>query len=168
MRILGIDPALSITGFGVVDEAGASLSLVGAGVVKTNAKYALPVRLSKIYRDILGIVRQLSPDCIILEKLYVHYRHPTTAYVLGEARGIICLISSEAGLPLFEYAATRVKKSIVGEGLASKAQIQRMVGNILGLAQLPKHQDTTDALALAITHSYIAKAKVRCFVEDKK
>jgi crossover junction endodeoxyribonuclease RuvC len=156
---LGIDPALSITGYGVIDETNKGLCLVDSGIVKTKSKSPLPERLIAIHQGILEIVVRLKPECIILEKLYVHYRHPTTAYILGQARGIICLISAQAHLPLFEYAATRVKKAIVGEGLASKTQIQRMVGGILGLAQLPKYQDITDALALAIAHSYIARSK---------
>jgi len=159
MRILGIDPALSVTGFGVIDEKQGSLSLVDAGVIKTKSKNSLPERLKIVYQETLDIINRLKPDCIILEKLYVHYRHPTTAYILGQARGIICLVSAEANLPLFEYAATRVKKAVIGSGQASKAQIQRMVVSILGLAYLPKYQDITDALALAVAHSYVANAK---------
>ncbi len=166
MRILGIDPALSITGFGVVDETIDGLSLVDAGVVKTESKHSLPQRLVAIHQGILDTVEKLKPGCIILEKLYVHYRHPTTAYILGQARGIICLISAEVHLPLFEYAATRVKKAIIGQGLASKTQIQKMVAGILGLKQLPKYQDITDALALAIAHSYIARTKRQLFGQN--
>ena len=141
MRILGVDPALSITGFGIIDEKKNGLCLVDAGIVKTRAKDSISIRLAVIYKGIFQRVKQFRPDCIILEKLYVHYRHPTTAYILGQARGIICLVSADADIPLFEYAATRVKKAIVGAGLASKFQVQRMVSNILGLKQLPKHQD---------------------------
>jgi crossover junction endodeoxyribonuclease RuvC len=160
MRILGIDPALSITGFGIVDEAVGGVSLVDAGVVKTKSNSPTPERLAIIYKGVFDVIKELKPDCIILEKVYVHYRHPTTAYILGQARGIICLISAEVKLPLFEYAATRVKKSIVGAGLASKTQIQRMVTNILRMRQMPKYQDITDALALAIAHSYISKSRL--------
>ncbi|MFH1339285.1 MAG: crossover junction endodeoxyribonuclease RuvC [Candidatus Omnitrophota bacterium] len=159
MRILGIDPALSITGYGVIDETNTSLRLVDAGIVKTKSNVLLPERLEQIHKGIFRIVKNFGPDCLVLEKLYVHYRHPTTAYVLGQARGIICLISAQANLFLFEYAATRIKKAIVGRGLASKSQIQRMVTGILGLTELPRYEDITDALALAIAHSYIAKSK---------
>ena len=152
---------MSLTGFGVIDDTISGLSLVDSGIVKTKSNNSLPERLATIHKGILEIVQRLKPDCIILEKLYVHYRHPTTAYILGQARGIICLVSAEANLTLFEYAATRIKKSIVGRGLASKTQIQRMVTSILGLAQLPKYQDITDALALAIAHSYITKSQNR-------
>ncbi len=161
MRIMGIDPALSITGFGAIDETSSGLCLIDAGIVKTKSNISLPARLAIIHQGILKIFKELKPDCIILEKVYVHYRHPTTAYILGQARGIICLASAEVHLPLFEYSATRVKKAIVGGGLASKTQIQRMVTGILGLRQLPKYQDITDALALAIAHSYIAKSNRR-------
>ncbi|MBU0549011.1 MAG: crossover junction endodeoxyribonuclease RuvC [Candidatus Omnitrophica bacterium] len=157
MRILGIDPALSITGYGIIDEKARGLSLVGAGVVQTRAAHALPERLAVIYREITRIVQDFNPDCMVLEKLYVHYRHPTTSYILGQARGIICLVCAQKELSFFEYAATRVKKAIVGAGLASKAQVQRMVSGSLGLAQLPKYKDITDALALAIAHSYISR-----------
>jgi crossover junction endodeoxyribonuclease RuvC len=164
MRILGIDPALSITGFGIIEETISGLSLIEAGIVETKSSHSLPARLATIHQGILRVVRDFKPDCVILEKIYSHYRHPTTAYILGQARGIICLISAQAHLSLFEYAATRVKKAIVGEGLASKTQVQRMVGGILGLKQLPKSQDMTDALALAIAHSYISKTKRRLSV----
>ena len=157
---------MSITGFGVIDETISGFSLVDAGVVETKSKYSLPLRLATIYKGILKIVQEYKPGCIILEKLYVHYRHPTTAYILGEARGIICLISAQVQLPLFEYAATRIKKAIVGRGLASKTQVQRMVTGILGLAQLPKYEDITDALALAISHSYIAKSKRQLRIKE--
>ena len=158
MRILGIDPALSITGYGVIDESPNGLSLVKAGIVETKSRSSLPVRLDAIYNGVLSIVKYFRPDCLILEKLYVHYRHTTTAFILGQARGVICLISAQSQVPLFEYSATRIKKAIIGKGLASKTQIQRMVANSLDLAQLPKYQDITDALALAIGHSYIIKA----------
>ena len=161
MRILGIDPALSITGFGIIDETNGSLSLVEAGIIKTEIRHPLPVRLVKIYGEIRLIVERTNPNCMVLEKLYVHYRHPTTAYILGQARGVICLVSAEMNLPLFEYAATRVKKAILGNGLASKSQIQKMIAATIGLKQLPKYLDITDAIALAITHSYIFKSKCR-------
>ncbi len=159
---------MSITGYGLVEQTTHGLSLVDMGIVRTKPKHSLPARLATIYQDILQIVEKSKPDCLILEKLYVHYRHPTTAHILGQARGIICLISVKAHLPLFEYAATRVKKAIVGQGLASKAQVQRMVTTILGLRQLPKYQDITDALALAIAHSYINKTKSQLNVQGQK
>jgi crossover junction endodeoxyribonuclease RuvC len=114
-------------------------------------------RLDKIYRAITKLIVDSKPECMVLEKLYAHYRHPTTAYILGQARGVICLACAAKNIPLVEYAATRVKKAIIGQGLASKFQVQRMVASLLNLNSIPKYTDVTDALALAIAHSYIIK-----------
>ena len=160
MRILGVDPALSITGYGIIDFNKNRLSLLEAGIVRTSPRQTLTERLDKIYRAIDKLIFDTKPDVMVLEKLYVHYRHPTTAYLLGQARGVICLACAKKNIPLFEYAATRVKKAIVGNGLASKYQVQRMVVNILSLKTIPRYTDVTDALALAITHSYIIKSKI--------
>ncbi len=97
---------------------------------------------------------------MVLEKLYAHYHHPTTAYLLGHARGVIYLAAAEAGIPVVEYAATRIKKAIVGKGQASKYQVQRMVGNLLNLKKMPEYMDVSDALALAIAHSNIIKFRL--------
>ena len=160
MRILGIDPALTVTGYGVIDFNKNRLSLLEAGIVKTSARQNLTERLNKIYQAVVKLIFDTKPDVMVLEKLYAHYRHPTTAYLLGQARGVICLACAKENVPLFEYAATRVKKAIVGEGQASKYQVQRMIVNILKLKTIPRYTDVTDALALAITHSYIIKAKI--------
>jgi crossover junction endodeoxyribonuclease RuvC len=160
MIIVGIDPALTTTGYGVIDVQGNKLSLIEAGIICTSSKEALPVRMNKIYQAVTKLISDTKPDCLVLEKIYAHYRHPTTAYVLGHARGVICLACAVKDVVLIEYAATRVKKSIVGQGLASKLQVQRMVASILNLNSIPKYTDVTDALALAIAHSYIAKHKL--------
>jgi crossover junction endodeoxyribonuclease RuvC len=157
MIILGIDPALRITGYGVIDAKNNKLSLLEAGIVTTSSRDILPRRLDKIYRAVTKLISDTRPDVMVLEKLYAHYRHPTTAYLLGEARGTICLACATKNIFFVEYAATRVKKAIVGRGLASKNQVQRMVASILNLNSVPKYTDVTDALALAIAHSYIAK-----------
>ncbi len=160
MKILGIDPALSITGYGLIDTKKDKLSLIEAGIVKTSAKEKTPQRLDKLYHGIEKLISDTEPEVLVLEKLYAHYRHPTTAYILGQARGVICLACAEKKIPLAEYAATRVKKAILGCGSASKYQVQRMVASLLNLNQLPKYNDVTDALALAIAHSYIVKCKI--------
>ena len=115
-------------------------------------------RLLKIHSEITQIIKHYTLDAVILEKLYAHYKHPITACLLGHARGIICLACAQNNITLFEYAATRVKKSILGMGHASKLQIQHMVLRELSLAS--PHEislDVTDALALAIAHSHITK-----------
>jgi len=160
MRILGIDPALTVTGYGVIDFKNNKLALLEAGIITTQAKETTPKRLDKIYGAVTRLITDTRPDVIVLEKLYAHYRHPTTAFLLGQARGVICLACARENIPLVEYAATRVKKAIVGRGLASKYQVQRMVANILSLNKLPKYTDVTDALGLAIAHSYIMRFKI--------
>jgi crossover junction endodeoxyribonuclease RuvC len=160
MVILGVDPALSITGYGVITVKNKVPYLVEAGIVSTSAASPLPVRLDKIHRALLKLISDIKPDCLVLEKLYAHYRHPTTAYLLGQARGVICLACAKQGLPLVEYAATRIKKAIVGKGLASKSQVQKMVAHTLNLKDIPKYTDVTDALALAIAHSAIIRAGI--------
>ncbi len=159
MIILGIDPALSVTGYGVIDFTRNKLSLIEAGIIATSPKQEVSARLGKIHRLVRQLIRDTKPDVLVLEKLYAHYRHPTTAYVLGQARGVICLACALEKLPLVEYAATRVKKAVVGKGLASKYQVQRVVVSMLRLEQLPKYTDVTDALALAIAHSHTVKYK---------
>ncbi len=160
MIILGLDPALTITGYGVIQVKGSVLGLREAGIIRTCAKDPTPKRLDKIYRGVIKLIEDTKPDCLVLEKIYSHYRHPTTAYILGQARGVICLAAATKKIPFYEYAATRIKKAIVGKGLASKAQVQKMVTHTLGLKTMPGYMDVTDALALAIAHSYIAKVKI--------
>lgn len=160
MIILGIDPALTVTGYGVIDAKKNNLSLLEAGIVTTSSKEILPKRLDKIYRAVTKLISDTRPDVMVLEKLYAHYRHPTTAYLLGQARGVICLACATKNISLVEYAATRVKKAVVGRGLASKDQVQKMVATILRLCRLPEYTDVTDALALAIAHSYIARSRI--------
>ncbi|MDD4980537.1 MAG: crossover junction endodeoxyribonuclease RuvC [Candidatus Omnitrophica bacterium] len=160
MRILGIDPALIVTGYGVIDIKNGKPLLLEAGIITTQSQEAITKRLDKIYGSVTKLIRDTKPQVMVLEKLYAHYRHPTTAYLLGQARGVICLACAKENILLAEYAATRVKKAIVGRGLASKYQVQRMVAGILNLNTLPKYTDVTDALALAIAHSYIMRVRI--------
>ncbi|MDO8489078.1 MAG: crossover junction endodeoxyribonuclease RuvC [Candidatus Omnitrophota bacterium] len=160
MIIIGIDPALAITGYGVVQIKGTALALIEAGIIQTSAKEPTAKRLNKIYCGVLKLIDDTHADCLVLEKIYSHYKHPATACILGQARGVICLAAASKDMPLFEYSATRIKKSIVGKGLASKAQVQAMIVHTLGLKTLPSHMDVTDALALAIAHNYINRSKI--------
>ena len=157
MKILGIDPALTITGYGLVVAESNRFSLVEAGIITTKSEDSISMRLEKIFKALTKLIVDTKPDCLVLEKIYSHYRHPTTSYILGQARGVICLAAALNNIPLIEYAATRVKKAVVGKGLASKLQVQRMVAAVLGLENIPRYNDVTDALALAIAHSYIAR-----------
>lgn len=159
MLILGIDPGLNTTGYGIILKNQNKLKFIEAGFIRTSARDNIKARLLKIYNELSGIVKKYQLDAMVLEKLYAHYKHPLTACLLGHARGIICLVCAQNNIKLFEYAATRTKKAISGRGSASKLQVQHMVLNTLGLkdrAAIPL--DITDALSLAIAHSYIARS----------
>ncbi len=165
MRILGVDPGLGITGYGVI-ETSACLSgrqagqfkLLEAGVIKSSSRQALERRLSYIYKGICNIIREYRPADLILEKLYSHYRHQMTGIAMAHARGVIALCAGEfSGTGLIHYPAKRVKKALTGNGNASKMQVQRTVQGILNLKKLPAPADVSDALALAIAHAYITR-----------
>lgn len=160
MRIVGIDPALTITGYGVIEAKQKNLALLEAGIIKTLANRPLAERLNNIFSAVVKLIKDSRPDVLVLEKLYAHYRHPVTAYLLGQARGVILLACAKEGIPVAEYAATRVKKALTGRGLASKYQVQRMIAGIFQLKSLPKYMDVTDALALAVAHSYIMRVRL--------
>jgi crossover junction endodeoxyribonuclease RuvC len=159
MKILGIDPALSVTGYGLIESKNNRLSLLTSGVIITSTKKDYSFRLNQIYSQILNIIKQFNPQVMVIEKMYIHFRHPTTAYILGQVKGVVSLLSAQTEVPLYEYAPTRIKKSLLGVGQASKYQIQRMVMELLGMKSMPSHTDITDALAVAIAHSYISKSK---------
>jgi len=160
MRILGIDPGLNITGYGLIEGSGLKINLIEAGFIRTTSKDNTSVRLERIYRSLNKLIDNVKPEVLVLEKLYSHWRHPTTAYVLGQARGIICLAAQQNHIPIVEYPATRIKKSVLGKGQASKLQIQRMIQNLFSLKALPKPPDIADALALAVGHSYMSLKKI--------
>jgi crossover junction endodeoxyribonuclease RuvC len=154
MRILGIDPGLNITGYGLIDTGPGGFIFKGAGYIKTRVSDGLPLRLMQIHDGLTRICEKHYPEALVLEKLYAHYKHPLTASLLGHARGVICMIAEEKKIPFFEYAATRVKKSVAGNGHASKIQVQKVVEHALGIKREALGPvDTTDAIALAITHA---------------
>ena len=152
MRVLGIDPGLQVTGYGLLQARGARVRVVEAGVVRTDAKQPLAERLQRLHGLARDVFRELAPDAIVVEDLYSHYRHPVTAILMGHARGVIFLAAAEAGVPVVSYGATRIKKSLTGAGHASKGQMQRMVQSVLGLKALPEPPDVADALAVALCH----------------
>lgn len=161
MLILGIDPGLNVTGYGLIDSKKDGFILKEAGFIKTLSCEGLPKRLNKIYSALSELLNRCKPQALVIEKLYAHYRHPLTASLLGHARGVICLLAEQKTIPFYEYSATRVKKVMTGSGHASKLQIQKMVEHTMGLKT--GHfgpVDTTDAISLAITHAYISRVKV--------
>lgn len=152
LRVVGIDPGLRITGYGIVDGTGNSFSLVEAGFVSTNEQDPMSVRILSIYDDVLSVIEEADAECVAIEELYAHYAHPRTAILMGHARGAIMLAAAKCGLPVASYSATMIKKSLTGNGHASKEQVQRMIEVMLGLREPPEPADVADALAVALCH----------------
>ncbi len=160
MKILGIDPGLIKTGYGVIEAAGSDdLEYIEAGVIKTSSEAGISKRVSDIYQNISDIIKEHKPAVLVLEKLYSNYKHPVTSILMGHARGVVCLACGVNEICLVNYSATRIKKVITGNGRASKQQMQRVVKNLLKLKESPKHFDVTDALAMAISYARIEGRK---------
>lgn len=161
MRILGIDPGLRTTGFGVIDVEGANLIYVASGTISTThiEKGQLPARLKVLFDGVKEVVARYAPDCASVEIVFVNV-NPQSTLLLGQARGacVTALVSND--LPVAEYTALQMKQAVVGYGRADKAQVQEMVKRLLALPGLPG-PDAADALGLAITHAHAGKAMAR-------
>lgn len=166
MRILGIDPGLRTTGFGVIDVDGMQLSYVASGTISTVhlAKAQLPARLKVLFDGVSEVVGRYQPDCASVEIVFVNV-NPQSTLLLGQARGACVTALVHADLPVAEYTALQLKQSVVGYGRADKAQVQEMVRRLLNLPGLPG-TDAADALGLAITHAHAAKALARLAQAD--
>ncbi len=155
-RILGVDPGLRITGYGVLEVAPKRPRVCEAGIIRPADDGAndLESRIHSVYKGIVEVVRQFQPEVMVVEQLYAHYLHPRTAILMAHARGVIFLAAAEHDLPVVSYASTRVKKTVTGHGRAGKDQVQRTIQRELGLAELPSPPDVGDALAIALCHYY--------------
>ena len=151
MRVLGIDPGSRITGFGVIDIDRGKLQYVTSGCIRMKDK-DLPARLKTIFEGVSEVIDSTSPEFMAVEEVFVS-RNARSALVLGQARGAAISAGVNKGLPMGEYTALQIKKSVVGYGQADKAQVQHMVKSILALGGLPQ-EDAADALACAICHSH--------------
>jgi crossover junction endodeoxyribonuclease RuvC len=159
MRILGIDPGLNTTGYGVVEwTAERRLRLCEAGIIRGKTRHSLTARVGEIHMGVAEAIETLRPDAMALEQLYSHYQRPRTAILMGHARGVICLAAAQAGIPVEHYAATQVKKILTGNGRAPKRQMQLAVQRELSLVAPPEPPDVADALALALCHFFIARS----------
>ncbi len=154
MRVLGIDPGLQCTGFGVLDVDGPRLKYVASGTIKTTEadRGDLPLRLKIIFDGVQEVVQRYRPDCACVEIVFVNV-NPQSTLLLGQARGAALAALVSGGLPVAEVTALQMKKAIVGHGLATKAQVQEMVKRLLKLSVLPG-KDAADALGLAIAHAH--------------
>ena len=160
MKILGVDPGLRITGYGIVDFDGAKIRLVEAGTIEPKEKDLIQNRISKIYKNLDDIIKEHKPDIMVLEKLYTHYHHPVTACVLGHVRGVICLLSAQRNIRLIEQGVRKIRQSVTGKGAASKLQTQGMVAHVLGIDQKKLTIDAGDALALALGFIHLNRNKL--------
>ena len=152
MRLLGVDPGLRLTGYGVIDYHPFRPKLVDGGVIRLNPKASLADRLVELEAELDGLLAEHKPDAVAVEQLYSHYAHPRTAILMGHARGVILLAARRRGLRTEQFAANRIKQSLTGHGHASKVQMQRMIQRHLQLDELPAPHDVADALAVAICH----------------
>jgi len=151
-RVLGIDPGLRITGFGIVDLADGALepTLVEAGIIRFDGKLSMEKRLRQLHCELTELIELHQPHQMAVEKLYAHYRHPRTAILMAHARGVILLCAQQRSMPIEHLPSTAVKKAITGYGRASKQQIQRAVQSQCCLAKPPEPPDVADAIAIAL------------------
>jgi crossover junction endodeoxyribonuclease RuvC len=151
IRILGIDPGLRKTGWGVIVSEGSKLGYLAAGCVESDGTLALAERLRQLHEGLAGVIRSWAPDEVAVEETFVN-RDPQSALKLGQARGIALVVPAMAGLAVAEYAANLVKKTVVGVGHADKKQVQMMIRVLLPKSDT-KSADAADALAVAICHA---------------
>lgn len=152
LRILGIDPGLRVTGFGVIDTSGQQLAYVASGCVKSSERDPLPLRLKALLDGIGEVVAAYAPQAAAIEKVFVNV-NPQSTLLLGQARGAAIAALVLAGLPVAEYTALQVKQAVVGHGKAAKEQVGHMVTRLLQLPGAPS-ADAADALACAICHAH--------------
>ena len=160
MRVLGIDPGLDATGYGVIElQEQAGPRLIEAGLIRTKKEQTLPQRLSIVACQLKRIISQHTPDVVAVEDLYSYYKTPKPAILMGHVRGVVLGTAALMDLPVASYLPTRIKQSVVGAGHAEKSQVARMVQVRLGLKEEKVPPDVTDALAVALCHADSAPAK---------
>jgi crossover junction endodeoxyribonuclease RuvC len=154
-RIIGIDPGLNITGYGVIDIQRGEICLCEAGVIRLPRCRAgnLPERLNSLFGELCGLLQEVCPLRMCLEEVYGHQLYPQTAILMSHARGVICLAARRAGVPVVGLAPKRIKQSVTGNGNASKLQVQRAVREFFSLEQTPHPPDVADALAAALCYA---------------
>src|SRR4051812_40337411 len=150
MRILGIDPGLQITGYGVIDYKPTKPGLIDAGIIRLKPKTSIPDRLLELESELNDLFAEHKPEYCAVEQLYSNYAHPRTAILMGHARGVILLVARRNKAEIKEFAANRIKQSLTGHGHAGKAQMQRAIQHQWKLAKPPEPPDVADALAVAL------------------
>ena len=151
MKILGIDPGIAIVGCGIVEKVGNKYVPVYYDSIITKAHTPLEDRIEIVYNKVVELIDTYKPEAIAVEELFFN-NNAKTAFQVGQARGVILLAAKQKGVPFYEYTPLQVKQALTGYGRADKKQMQQMVKNFLGLSEVPKPDDTADALAIAICH----------------
>jgi len=151
LRVMGIDPGLTDTGFGIIEAGRGGVTVVDAGVIRTAPGQLLEARLNAIFGAVNRIVESHRPGLLVVEDLYTEYRFPRTAILMGHARGVIYLAARQRDVALLALSPAEVKRAVTGNGAAGKGQVQRGVQTLLGLAEVPRPSHVADALGLAVT-----------------
>lgn len=159
MRILGIDPGYAIVGYGVLEFDNMRFKVINYGAITTEPEMPFDKRLEEIYDDMCRVLDMFKPDCMSIEKLYFN-TNITTGIDVAQARGVIMLAAVRRSVPIFEYTPLQVKVAVTGYGRAEKHQVQEMTKNILHLKEVPKPDDTADALAIAICHGHTGGSRM--------
>lgn len=150
MIVLGIDPGTATTGYGVVRGGGGAMHLVECGVIRTTARAPLSTRLKDIFDGVSEVIARHRPDALAVEDVF-YARNVRTTVVLGHARGVVLLAGEQAGIPVYEYPPSVIKKAVVGTGAATKLQVGMMVARLLRLKSAPQPADAADGVACALT-----------------
>jgi crossover junction endodeoxyribonuclease RuvC len=150
MRVLGVDPGLRTTGYGVIDAARGTFRLIEGGVLRPKAALSLEARLAQLHAAVLDVVTSTRPDWMVVEELWSAPKHPPTAVLMGHARGVIVLAAGQCAVGFEELSHVTVKRALTGNGAARKEQVKAMVCMQLGLSAAPEPDDVSDALALAL------------------
>lgn len=158
MRIIGIDPGLGRLGWGVVEVASSQQTAISFGCIETNKDTLEEKRIEQVYAQLRADIDELKPEAFAVEKLFFG-RNVTTAFMVGQARGVVLLLAAQAQIPVYEYNPGEIKVAVTGYGKADKNQIGEMVKAILKLKEIPRLDDTTDALAIALTHAFTHKQR---------
>lgn len=157
VKILGIDPGIAITGYGVVEYWGNHYKIMEYGVIRSSKTQEMPSRLNVIHKGISQLIATHQPDHMAIEELFFN-KNVKTALLVGQARGVVMLSAYQQGVPIYEYTPLQVKQAVVGYGRAEKQQVQFMVKALLNLQEIPRPDDAADALAIAICHGHFCSS----------
>ena len=160
-RFLGVDPGLRVTGYGAIERTADGARLLEAGIIAPDTSAPLERRLGQLHAELCAVLAATRPDVMVIEELWTAYKNPTTAVLMGHARGVLCLAAHEHGVPVRHLGHSHVKRVLTGSGAARKDQVQRMVMRQLALVTTPEPNDVSDALALALALANIERTEAR-------